>query len=327
MMTVTRPTPALAFVVVAALGFASQPAEAFGFRGGGGFHGGGLGGGGGFHGAAGGAWGGSRFGDGGYFDRGRDSGFGGNGFGNVRNSGAFSNGARTWSDNHPEFDRGRPGMPGGGGISPAHPIDPNGGGGVSPAHPINPNGGGVSPAHPYNPNWHWHGHSWSNNNYWINVYGPSWDGWGDYYGGLGFGDGFFLGATFAALPAEAYAMSIAGDNFWYADGVYYGYNGGQYIVVPPPVGAVIPNAPPSCSTVDFGNGETFDCGGAFYSAVPSGFQVVPPPLGATVTALPDGAQNESVGDATYFTFGGAWYQPVYMAGGVQYTVVSNPNPS
>ena len=124
MITVTTRCSTIAVVLLAvSLGIAASPAEAFGFRGGGGFHGGGFGGG--FHGGSGGAWGGARFGDGGFFDRGRDSGFGGNGFGNVRNSEGFSNGARTWSDNHPEFDRG--------GISPAHPINPNGGGGISPA--------------------------------------------------------------------------------------------------------------------------------------------------------------------------------------------------
>jgi hypothetical protein len=71
--------------------------------------------------------------------------------------------------------------------------------------------------------------------------------------------------------------------------------GGQYAVVPPPQGAVVPSPPPSCSTVDLGSGKTYDCGGAFYSSVPNGYAVVPPPIGIVVPALPNGAVVHTVG--------------------------------
>ena len=57
--------------------------------------------------------------------------------------------------------------------------------------------------------------------------------------GLGFGAGFAIGATVAALPAAAAAISVAGNPYYYANGVYYAPQGGQYSAVPPPQGAVV----------------------------------------------------------------------------------------
>ena len=83
--------------------------------------------------------------------------------------------------------------------------------------------------------------------------------------------------------------------------------------------------PPSCSTVDFGSGKTFDCGGAFYSQVPTGWRVIPPPVGAKVTNLPNGAVTQTIKGEMYFTFGGGWYKPVYEGAGVVYDVVAKPS--
>ena len=117
---------------------------------------------------------------------------------------------------------------------------------------------------------------------------------------------------------------MAGTDYWYNGGVYYGWDAGQYEIVAPPPGAVVPAPPPSCSTVDFGGGKTYDCGGAFYSKVPNGWRVIPPPIGAKVTSLPNGAVNQTVAGTTYNTFGGAWSKPVYLRSGVIYDVVTKP---
>jgi hypothetical protein len=136
--------------------------------------------------------------------------------------------------------------------------------------------------------------------------------WGGYYSGLGLGAGFAIGATIAALPATAAAVSVAGNPYYYADGVYYAPQGGQYAVVAPPQGAVVASPPSSCSSVNLGNGGTgLDCGGAFYAAVPGGYQVIAPPVGATTWTLPDGAVDQNVNGVTYFSYGGAYYRPIY----------------
>ena len=127
-----------------------------------------------------------------------------------------------------------------------------------------------------------------------------WSGhWGGYYAGLGLGAGFAIGATFAALPAVATALSVANAQYWYANGVYYAMQNGQYVIVPPPQGAIVTTPPSSCSTVYVGTSMHLDCGGAFYEPVSSGYKVIPPSVGATVTSLPDGAVSENIkGTAT-----------------------------
>ena len=85
------------------------------------------------------------------------------------------------------------------------------------------------------------------------------------------------------LPAAAAAISVAGNPYYYANGVYYAPQGGQYAVVPPPQGAVVAAPPPSCSTVYVSGVANLDCGGAFYAPVSTGYKVIPPPVGSTVT--------------------------------------------
>ncbi|MGB9646426.1 MAG: DUF6515 family protein, partial [Stellaceae bacterium] len=145
--------------------------------------------------------------------------------------------------------------------------------------------------------------------------------WGGYYSGLGLGAGFAIGATIAALPAAAAAISVAGNPYYYQNGVFYAPQGGQYAVVPPPQGAVVA---PSCSTVYVGSATDLDCGGAFYSTVQNGYQVVAPPIGSIVSTLPSGAVDQNINGTTYFVFGGAYYRPFYSGSSVIYQVVAKP---
>lgn len=263
------------------------------FRGGfGGFRDGGFGGFqnhrfGGFDGA-------SRFGDGGFSDRSIDSGFGRGGWGNIHSSGTFNDRADTFQQNHPEYHSN-----------------------VSQYQQNRFNEANTLQQNRFNE---------TNNLQYNRV--TSFDNykgsWGGYYSGLGFGAGMAIGATVAALPMAAVALTVAGTPYWYSNGVYYESQGGQYAVVPPPQGAVVPAPPPSCSTVDLGAGKTYDCGGAFYSTAPNGYAVVPPPIGIAVPALPNGAVVHVIAGTTYFTFGGAWYQPMYSSGGVMYRIVAQP---
>src|SRR5690606_32392198 len=101
--------------------------------------------------------------------------------------------------------------------------------------------------------------------------------------------------------------------------------GSQYVVVPPPMGAVIDTLPSSCTAIYSGETAYYDCGGAYYSQVSQGYQVVSPPIGATVNTLPNGAASETVNGVTYYSFGGAYYQPYYSGGSVIYKIVQKPN--
>ena len=269
-------------------GFGAFRSGGFGGSRGGGF------GGGGFH-FGGFDGGGARFGDDSLFDRSGDGGFGGGGWGSVHNASTFSSRADTFQQAHPDFQRN------------ASQLQQNR---FNEASTLQQNRFHEADNLQNNRESDWNGH---------------YSGWDGYYSGWGLGAGIALGASLAVLPAAAYAFSVANAPYWYANGVYYAPQGGQYIVVPPPQGAVVPTPPPSCMTVDLGAGQTYDCGGAFYSSVPSGYEVIPPPIGVTIRVLPNGATDHTVNGVTYFTFGGAWYQPMYSAGGVTYQVVADPS--
>ena len=225
-------TALLAGVAVICLAIGAERAVAFrggfgGFHGGfGGFRGGGFGGfhggfggfrGGSFDGFRGGGFGGfrdgsfaggSRFGDGGFADRGVDAGFGRGGWGSIHNASAFSDHADTFRKITPigartrrQFQQNR--------FSEANQLQTNR---FNEANNLQTN----------------------RINTWNNYNGN----WGGYYSGLGFGAGLAI-ETVAALPAAAAAISVAGNPYYYANGVYYAPQGGQYSIVAPPQGAVV----------------------------------------------------------------------------------------
>ena len=149
--------------------------------------------------------------------------------------------------------------------------------------------------------------------------------WGGYYGGLALG--VVIGATIASLPDGYSTVYVSGVPYYYSGGVYYGQQGTSYVVIPPPVGAVVTVLPSDCFTVeiDENDEEYYDCGGAFYDQVDDGYAVVSPPVGAVVNVLPDGAQAKKVGGMEYYAFGDAYYKAVYSGSQVVYEVVAPPS--
>ena len=148
--------------------------------------------------------------------------------------------------------------------------------------------------------------------------------WNNYYAGVAYDRGVAVGTQVDAVPAGAYQLNYLGTNYWYASGAWYEMQANAYVVVPPVVGAVIPEAPPSCSPIETPGGPAFACGGAYYAEAPQGYTVIAPPVGATVAALPSGAVRKSVNGVTYYTYAGAWYRPAYHGGGVSYRIVKAP---
>jgi len=294
---------ATATLVCLAIGTERAVARFGGF---GGFHGFGGGGFGGFHGFSGGgfrsfggfrsnSFGGARFGDGGFFDRSSDAGFGRGGWGSIHSASSFSDRSGTWDQNHSEWHQN------------ATQFQQNR---FNEANQLQQNRFNDARYLQYNR---------------INTWNHYTGNWGNYYSGLGFGTGFAIGATMAALPAAAVALSVAGSPYYYANGVYYAPQSGQYAVVAPPQGAIVPAPPTSCSNINLlSGGLGLDCGGAFYASVQGGYQVISPPIGSTVWDLPNGAVDRNINGVTYFAYGGAYYRPIYSGSSVYYEVVANP---
>lgn len=142
-----------------------------------------------------------------------------------------------------------------------------------------------------------------------------------YYSGVAYDRGLAYGTTVAVVPAGAYNLSYLGANYWYASGYWYAEQANAYVVVPPVMGAVVPDPPPSCPAL---GGGVYSCGGVAYREVPGGYKVAPPPVGANLAALPKGAVRKTVGGVAYYTHDGVWYRPVYKSGGVSYRIVNDP---
>ena len=94
--------------------------------------------------------------------------------------------------------------------------------------------------------------------------------WSGYYGNVAYDRGLAVGAAVAAVPAGAYQLNYLGTNYWYASGYWYAAQSGQYVVVNPVEGAVVPEPPPSCTPVETPRAAIYQCGGAYYTEAPEG---------------------------------------------------------
>ena len=114
--------------------------------------------------------------------------------------------------------------------------------------------------------------------------------------------GLAIGATFASIPVSATTVIVEGNPspYYYSSGAYYAMQGSQYVLVPPPQGAIVQTLPPSCVTLMAPGSSYSDCGGVFYQPLSHGYQVVTPPTGITVTNLPDGAVATTVNGSPVF---------------------------
>jgi hypothetical protein len=144
--------------------------------------------------------------------------------------------------------------------------------------------------HPYHP-YHW---------------GPSWHP-----------IGFFA----ATLAADAYLFSLANQQYYYDDGVYYEPSSNGYSVVSAPIGAVVSSLPDGYETVQVGDDYFYYYGGTFYIATDQGYQVVTAPYGAVVTDIPDGAVEQDINGDSFYVYNNTYYEPVSQGGEDAYQVV------
>jgi hypothetical protein len=104
-------------------------------------------------------------------------------------------------------------------------------------------------------------------------------GW---HGGHG-GHGWHGGSSALGIVA----LSIAGAEFLYSAGMFYRSTPAGYVVVPAPMGAVVPALPPGYTVVYMGGMPYYYYGNAYYAAAPNGYVVTAPPaIAATVAAAP-----------------------------------------
>ena len=130
-----------------------------------------------------------------------------------------------------------------------------------------------------------------------------------------------LGYFAASLARDAFLISLANQQYYYDDGVYYQPYSGGYSVVSAPIGALVSSLPPGYETTMVGNDTYFYYGGVFYIYTGNGYQVVVAPIGAVVTQIPDGAVQQDIDGQTYLVYNNTYYQPISQDGQDAYEVV------
>jgi hypothetical protein len=103
--------------------------------------------------------------------------------------------------------------------------------------------------------------------------------WGMGYREHGYGyGGLRPGTTVSYMPRGFISFSLGPSSYYYCDGVYYSPAGqGRYIVVPPPVGAIVKTIPPDYSPMVLNGVTYYTDHDTFYVYTPQGYQVVPAP--------------------------------------------------
>jgi hypothetical protein len=130
------------------------------------------------------------------------------------------------------------------------------------------------------------------------------------------------GQRIHALPPAYVSITFNNQPYFYGDdGAYYQpESDGQYLVVQPPVGALVPSLPPGAVAIVVGPTTFYYLDGDFYVAQDSSFAVVNPPPGVVVPTLPSDASQVVINGAVAYQFNGFNYTPSIQDGVTVYTV-------
>lgn len=133
-----------------------------------------------------------------------------------------------------------------------------------------------------------------------------------------------IGTAIDILPHGFVTITVGGTPSYYHRGVFYRRYRGGFLVVPAPIGAVIPGPPPGYVMVLVENDPFAYYRGVFYAPMGGQYVVVRPPLGAFVRDLPPGAVTRRVGGVEYKEYADAWYRPAIRDGDRGWQVTDPP---
>ncbi len=122
-------------------------------------------------------------------------------------------------------------------------------------------------------------------------------------------------------PGSATRVAVDGIFFLYEQGIFWLQQGGKYIVVPAPFGAVVDQIPEATNQLPAGTEVLHYYFGAFYSQKDGKYVVVKPPAGSVVSYLPDGYQQETVKGATLYKFGALHFKAISNHGLLAFQIV------
>ena len=91
------------------------------------------------------------------------------------------------------------------------------------------------------------------------------------------GNYYHHGTKYYRLPEGHTYFRHGGVDYHYWDGAYYTKRDKEYVVVPPPIGAVIPTIPQGCVPSTIEGKACYICNDVTYLATPQGYQIVEEP--------------------------------------------------
>ncbi len=100
----------------------------------------------------------------------------------------------------------------------------------------------------------WYGGGWYGGGYRVP---PAW-GW------AGFATGLVVGAAIATPPPYYNTIYVGSTTYIYSDGIFLEPSDNSYIVVRPPVGAVVTYLPEGCSMIQINNLAYYNCSDIYY---------------------------------------------------------------
>ncbi len=86
------------------------------------------------------------------------------------------------------------------------------------------------------------------------------------------------GFRFSFIPNGCFSIRLGRERFYYNDGVYFRYYNGDYVLVQPPVGAIVRRIPVDYRSVIINGVTYYTDNGVYYVYTPGGYQVVPAPV-------------------------------------------------
>lgn len=87
-----------------------------------------------------------------------------------------------------------------------------------------------------------------------------------------------FGLTLSFAPAHSYVVTQGRVRYYYYDGLYYSRTGSDYLLIPPPTGAVVSAIPVEYRPVVINGVTYYTDSGIYYVYTRGGYQVVPQPL-------------------------------------------------
>ncbi|MGK7936264.1 MAG: DUF6515 family protein [Xenococcaceae cyanobacterium] len=103
----------------------------------------------------------------------------------------------------------------------------------------------------------WYGGGWYGRGYYVP---PGW-GW------VGFTTGLIIGTAISTPPPYYSTVYVGSTTYIYSDGIFLQPSGSSYIVVKPPVGAVVTYLPEGCEMVKINNVNYYNCSNIYYQPV------------------------------------------------------------